>query len=58
MRIDLWEIIHPRAGGEENIMDEKIRKLNLEEADKVSGGSVLAPKPDKKEEKKEPVEPC
>ena len=38
-------------------MDEKTRKLNLEEADKVSGGSVVAPQPDKKEEKKEPVEP-
>ena len=38
-------------------MDEKTRKLNLEEADKVSGGSVVTPQPDKKEEKKEPVEP-
>lgn len=38
-------------------MDEKTRKLNPEEADKVSGGSVVAPRPDKEEEKKEPVEP-
>ena len=38
-------------------MDEKMRKLNSEEADKVSGGSVVAPRPDRKEEEKEPVEP-
>ena len=38
-------------------MDEKMRELTLEETEKVSGGSVVAPRPDKEEEKKEPVEP-
>lgn len=39
-------------------MDEKkTRSVSLEEADRMSGGSVVAPRPDRKEEGKEPVEP-
>ena len=38
-------------------MDEKMRALTLEDTEKVSGGSVVAPRHDNKEENKEPVVP-